>query len=306
MKKLILLLPFLCCFNILSPGQNNMQDSTFQAIGYWNVNEKESYTVTLEKYKVQNGDTINREFYKYDVDITVTDSTADSYTIEWNYGNIEVKAYNELIEKLSKTSKISKAIIRTDEFGAFEELVNWEGIRDEVKRLLTASMEEFSNIPNFDKLIEQTISMYSTKESIENNIINEIQQFYSFHGGKYKFGEYISTAMQIPNNYGGKPFDTAVDIWLDEMNPEDSNAVIRMTQTVDQIQLMDATYTYLSNMAATLGTEIPKKETLPVVSHQTYVTSIIHDTGWIIYSINDKIIESDNIQRVEQQIIELK
>lgn len=82
MKKIILFFSLIFCFSIDIFGQINMQDSSVQVVGYWNKNETQSYTITDEKYKVQNGDTTAREFYKFDVDITIIDSTADSYTIE--------------------------------------------------------------------------------------------------------------------------------------------------------------------------------------------------------------------------------
>lgn len=306
MKKTILFLSLILCFSIDIVGQINMQDSSVQVVGYWNKNEMQSYTITDEKYKVQNGDTTAREFYKYDVDITIIDSTANSYTIEWKYKNFDVKADNKLIEKLSKDVRLTKAIFKTNELGTFQELVNWKEISDEVKRLISAVEQEYKNVPNIDKLFQQMLTIYSSKEAIENNAINEIQQFYSFHGGKYKIGEDIQTSIKTPNNYGGEPIDSEVEIWLDELNPDDENYILRMSQIADSTQLLNATYDYLSKMSSTLGVESIKKDDLPAIKHQTLTASRMHNTGWLVYSIVDKLIESDNIQKIEQQIIEIK
>jgi len=283
-----------------------MPDSSVQVIGYWNKNETQSYTITNEKYKIQNGDTIERGTCKYDVDITILDSTANSYTIEWKYKNYEIKDDNELIERLSKDIKVTKAIFKTDELGSFQELVNWKEISEEIKRLISLVEQEYKNIPNMDKLFQQMTTMYSSKESIENNAINEIQQFYSFHGGKYKIGEDIHTNIKIPSNYGGEPFDSEVEIWLDEINPDDENYILRMTQDVDSVQLLNATYDYLSKLSSTMGTEPLKKDDLPAIKHQILTASRIHSTGWVVYSIIDKVTESDNIRKIEKQIIEIK
>ena len=51
LRKLALLgIALFCVGNVL--GQINMADSTVQVIGYWKNNEKESYTITFEKYKI--------------------------------------------------------------------------------------------------------------------------------------------------------------------------------------------------------------------------------------------------------------
>lgn len=56
-------------------GQINMADSTVQVITYWDKGEQQNYTVTHEKIRLQETDTILREFTTYDVEVTVLDQT---------------------------------------------------------------------------------------------------------------------------------------------------------------------------------------------------------------------------------------
>jgi|GEM_PF-5327359 len=56
-------------------GQINPADSTAQVVGYWDLNEKQSYIITEEKLKIQGTDTLSREYEKYAVDITIVDAT---------------------------------------------------------------------------------------------------------------------------------------------------------------------------------------------------------------------------------------
>ena len=87
MKKLLVFgIIFLISSNLFS--QISIKDSTVQVIGYWSKYDKQSYDVTYEKYKVKNKDTISRELMKYEVDVKIIDSTANSYTIEWFYKNL--------------------------------------------------------------------------------------------------------------------------------------------------------------------------------------------------------------------------
>lgn len=60
---------FVFLMPIKTYGQINMNDSTVQVIGYWDKNEKQTYIVTNQSYKVKNSDTSSRESYKYAVDM---------------------------------------------------------------------------------------------------------------------------------------------------------------------------------------------------------------------------------------------
>ena len=64
-------------------GQIHIQDSMVQVIGYWSKQDTQSYAISYEKIKIKNKDTISRELMNYEVDITILDSTANSYTKEW-------------------------------------------------------------------------------------------------------------------------------------------------------------------------------------------------------------------------------
>ena len=297
-----------CLFVILNAtlfAQLNMADSTVQIIGYWDKNETQSYSVVSEKYKIKEGDTLSRETTKYTVDITIVDSTADSYLIEWQYKDYEINSENALMKKIASYAKDMKVLIRTDEMGSFEEVVNWKELRDYMFEVFDVLKPELSEIPNMDQFIDQMKGMYATKEAIEAGVVQEIHQFYSFHGAKYEYGEEYNSDMKLANMYGGDPFDTKVTVWLDEMNPDDNNVIIRMTQTVDSEQLTQATLAYLIRMAETLKLPLPKKEDLPELSTETWLASRIHGSGWVVYSIETREIKAEGQVNVEERIIEI-
>ena len=158
----------------------NMVDSTVQVIGYWDNNEKQSYTITNEKYKIIDSDTASREFLKYDVDITIIDSTANSYTIEWFYRDYSLDTENQLVKRLLSINEDTKVVIKTDELGAVVEVVNWEEIRDYIHSSTAMLKSEFESIPKMDAIVYQVDGMFSTKEAIETVAIQEIRQFYKF------------------------------------------------------------------------------------------------------------------------------
>ncbi len=287
-------------------GQINMNDSTAQVIGYWDMNEKQTYIITQEKFQIKDSDTTAREFYKYAVDMTIVDSTANSYLIDWFYRDYEIQSDNELIQKLSSIIEDMTVRIRTDELGAFQEVVNWKEVRDYILKATKLMKKETKSIPNMDKFINQVEVMYSTKQSIELGAVKEMQQYYTFHGGKYELGEEINANMQAANLYGGDPFDMKVTLWLDELNPDNNNFIIRMQQSVDSEQLTNATFDYLVKMSETLKVPAPKKEDIPPMTNDIWIASRIHGSGWIIYSVETKEVKAEGVTNFEERIIEIQ
>ncbi|WP_397447259.1 hypothetical protein [Polaribacter sp. R77954] len=292
--------------SIKTYGQISLKDSTVQVIGYWSKLDKQSYDISFEKLKIKNKDTIARELIKYEVDLKVIDSTPNSYTTEWHYKNFEIDTDNKLVKKLTSISNDISVLIKTDEFGSFMEVINWQNVRDYLNEVSEKLKTELKHIPNSAQIIENVMKIYSSKKSIEANAIKDAIQFYNFHGVKYKLGEEISGDLKVSNNFGGKPFDTKVKFSLDEINAEDGNSIIRMKQVVNSKQLTNETYNYLKKIG-TFGKNIPKLKNFPSLTNETYTASRIHgETGWVIYSIETKEVKAENTTNIEERIIEIK
>ena len=287
-------------------GQINMTDSTVQVNVYWDKNDKQTYIITNESYKVKGSDTTSRESCKYAVDITIVDSTADSFTINWFYHDYDIHTDNELIKKLSSIAENMTVTIMTDGLGAFKEVKNWKDIRDYILKGTKMLKKETKDIPNLDKVIKQMEDMYRTKESIEAAAIKEIQQFYTYHGGKYKLGKKITGSMKVANLYGGAPFDTEVTLWLAEINPEHNYSIIRMQHIVNSEQLTKTTFDYLTKMSETMKIPGPKWDNFPPIKNETRTYSIIHNAGWVVSSIQIQEISADDVTNVTENIIELQ
>jgi len=288
-------------------GQINMVDSTAQVIAYWDIGEKQSYSISLQKIKLKETDTTSNEIITYDVDITVLDSTENSYTIEWFYHNYKSNSTNEIVKKITSLSEDLKVIIETDELGVVKGVKNWKEVRNYLKKSMSEIEDDFKDIPNMDKMFKQIERMYSSKEAIESAAIQDVQQFHTYHGGKYLLGEILEFTMQGPNIYNPqKPFDLNATMYLDELNPDDNNFIIRLSQEVDSEQLTNTTFEYLEQMAETMGTKAPKKEEIGQLTNITTTASRIHGTGWLIYSIQTKTVNTTGATNVEERIIEIQ
>lgn len=288
-------------------AQINMADSTVQVVCYWDKGEKQNYSISLEKIKLKNGDTTSKEMTTYDVEVSVIGATKNSYTVQWEYKNY--KSNNEedvLTKELSNLGKGMKVIYKTDELGNFIEVINWKELRDFNQKTIATISKKYSNLPELGKILKQLENSFSSKEAIESVSIKDIQQFHSFHGGKYKLKEEISDKIKVPNLLTNIPFDADFSLYLDEINEPDNNFILRSSQAVDSEQLTEATFQYLSNMAKNMNVNPPTRSDFKGLSNEIQVGSRIHGTGWIVYSIQTTTVNSDNQTNIEERIIEVK
>jgi hypothetical protein len=114
-------------------GQINMEDSTAQVISYWNIGDKQSYSISLQKIKQKGTDTSENVLMTYDVDITVIDSAENSYLVEWFYKNYKTNSTNEIVKKITALSEDIKVVMETDEFGAIKGVKNWKEVSEYMK-----------------------------------------------------------------------------------------------------------------------------------------------------------------------------
>jgi|688.fasta_scaffold114065_3 hypothetical protein len=305
MKKKLLSTLFLAT-GLTTFGQINIADSTAQVITYWDKGEKQNYSVTTKKIKLKGTDTASKDITTYDVEITVLNQADKSYTIQWLYKDIKTNSTNQTIQKLMNITKDMKVIFKTDELGAFTEVVNWKEIRDYIQKATTSLSKEFAVILEMDKLLKQIAVTYSSKEAVESAAIKDIRQFHTFHGAKYKLGEVLKGQLKVPNLLGTEPFDSDFTIYLSEINEADNNFIMRATQEVNKEQLTNATFDYLTKMANIMKIKSPKREDLKDLKNETLTASRIHGTGWIVYSVQTTTVTSDNLTNIEERIIELK
>lgn len=305
MKKGLLLLIMMSGMLSLS-AQIEMKDSTVQVIAYWNKGETQKYTVTTNKYKLKGNDTISKDVLKYDVLVTVIDSTANSLTLKWDYSNYSLVTDNPMLKRISSMFEDVDVVVKTNEMGVFQEVVNVAEIQTKIKQLCSKLSVEFKDVPNISAIVNQVEKTVASKEAIESAAIDEILQFLYFHGGKYTKDELYEIQTTLPNIYGGKPFDGMSTVQFDELNEAEDNVVIRMWQTVNEEQLLEATYKYVSDLAKAMKVDPPKKNDLKNLKNEMTIASRIHgSSGWIIYSLKTKEISLDGTTRIEETEMEI-
>jgi hypothetical protein len=196
-------------------AQIEPKDSTFQVISYWSKGEKQSYSVTESKIKINKTDTTSKVITSYKLDVTVLDSTDKNYKLEWKYSNYTTSDKSELVKDLSGLAEGMKMIVVTNENGEFQELENWKEVQEIIKKAMGILQSKYASLPNINQIIKSVNEKFATKELIEINCTKEVVQFLSFHGGKYKLGEVLTGKSEQMSGLG-KPIDNNYEILLDE------------------------------------------------------------------------------------------
>lgn len=288
-------------------AQIDMTDSTAQVIAYWDLGEKQSYSVSLQKIKLRDADTTSNSMITYNVDITIIDSTESSYLTEWHYYNYKTNSTNFIAQKVAVLAENLKVIIETNEYGAFKSVKNWEEVSEYMKKVIQPLKEKFEIAPKIEQVFTRLEYIYTTKQGIEAGAIQDAQQFLTFHGASYLLGEVLEFPMQIPNMYYPEsPLDSKIIVYLDELNPDDHNYIIRSSQEVDSEQLTKTTLKYLKSMSKSMETAEPANGQGQALSNVITTDSRIHESGWVIYSIQTKVVEAPGGSDIEERIIEIE
>ncbi len=280
-------------------GQINLADSTVQILPHWKKGEQYHYKVSLNKMLIEELDTNITYRITYDLDLTVKDSTDQFYLIEReskNFHNLDTS--NEIIELVADVSMVFK----TDKFGVFQEVVNWEEVRDQANKATDLLSKKYSQQLGTQHMIQMTKNTYSSKKAIEVVAMKDIQQFNTFYGVKCKLGETLENQVQMDHLLGDKPFDVAVHVKLSEISEENNNYKMNAFYEIDQQQYIAATVAYYD--------KIYKKtidvENLKDFKEETSIMAIIHHSGWPVYSLQTTTLNSMGIVLIEECIIERK
>lgn len=309
LKRIALSLLFLITC-VYSYGQINLEDSTVQIISYWDKGEVQNYKIINKKTKYNNDVIITSDSTINYVEVTVLDSTQNSYTVQWLYRDYKV-SNDEISQMLSNLPGNTKIIYKTNELGVFQEVVNWQEIRDEMNQsieVLIKRMKEDNKMDNesVEKVIKQMTATFSTKEAIESIVITDIQQFHSFHGAIYPVGETLEYETQLPNIFGNEPFSANLYVTLEEIYPDNNTYLISSETITSKEQLLAATIEYLVKTAELMGQQLDTAmfENMEL-ENEAVIYSEIHETGWIIYSILTKIVKTGSTKVVNECSIEI-
>ncbi|MBP1637518.1 MAG: hypothetical protein H6Q18_307 [Bacteroidetes bacterium] len=309
MKKTVVFL-FFVLFTYPLFSQISKSDSTVRVTAYWILHEKHTYTVTEENNKIKNDiDTIDNEKYTYKIDVEILDTVANSYTIQWILHDFKlINASNAGMKDLYQLLENSRIVFSTTRKGQFKEILNWNELQQKYKTGIDLLRSKYASSPEMTALLNESENQYHANEKTESSIAKLINQFYAFHGGKYKLGKELSKPVKLPNRFGEKPFDGVLTVQLDDIDAANNYSIIRSWQTANAGQMTDFKKQQQRNSADDKNIEQRQDQSnIYPVEYETRIASQIHGaTGWVIYSTQTTEISVDNTLEIEDTIIELQ
>lgn len=288
--------------SLAAKSQINTENGSVQVIGYWDKNEKHTYDFLNEKSKIKGKDTIVTESISYKIDIVVLDSTATNYTVQWKYHDIKAITENKSAKKLALMNEGLVIKFRTDELGAFSELLNWEDIKKHNEKA-TKLLEKESDATLRQALMAVIKEKYSTREAIEAHSLKEVAHFYTFHGLGLEKGEVIENDVDEENAITKTIMKTHVKIELFDVNIEDADYIIKFWQTYDRNAIM----TVVTEMLGDISGKDTKKLN-DIISNAVltdYHVSQIHDSGWPVSSYYERVVRINDTENLETRYVSL-
>lgn len=293
-------------------GQINLADSTVKVISYWNKGDTHTYKVIKTDLRSKNEAVIANDSTVFNIELSVIDSTATSYTVQALYKNYEVYKSN-IKQELPEVTEGLKIVYNTNEYGEFQEVVNWEEVRDYSNTSLDIIIDAYkkNGIMTDDEIgkVKNLISAtFSTKEAIETVIAVDIQQLHQFHGSVYKLGEEVEGEIELTNVYNpSEPFMADVYIALDTIYDDESYLLI-YTHSIPKDQLLASVSVLMKNISKETGkddSDLQEAVEKLDVDNSMIVNTEIHDSGWVIYSIQENTITLPDQKRIIKRTIEL-
>lgn len=268
--SLLLSLPALC--------QLPMTDSSASCVAYW----KKGATKTLYiNHNKTTGGHQDVDFF-YEAAVTVLDSTATGYTLQWIFHLPEsVKQAKPGLADSLPVFEGLKMIYTTTGTGMFTTLSNWETVRDAYVKMMEYSLPKKLDSTAI-AAIEKAKAMYGTREIVESALIREIQ-LYHFPFG-YEFStQQVSANTQLPNPFSATPIPAVQTIQIKAINQKAGDFKLAITLAIDK----SAARTVFEAIVNKMGMDKDKVvaeakqmlDSFEITDYSEYL--ITPSTGWI-------------------------
>lgn len=293
-------------FSLTVKSQINPADSTVQVVAYWNKNETQTFELRHTKSKIKGNDTLITSNISYKADVTVLDSTATSYTIQWKYRDyiVENMENNVTMAAFIKIYNGLTVEYKTDELGSFTELLNWEEIKkhnDEAFELLKKELN-----PTLSQTILTTLmEKFSTKEAVNAYSLKDIQLFHGFFGLAVKQGEMIEQKVQQEQPFNNKPVNTLITLSLEEIDFEEGTYIIKYWEDFEsegvKVLLKDLFTEILGDQK-----DKYKDDTIKSIALTDYCGVNMHESGWPIQIHYERLVSIENTEALETRSITIQ
>jgi hypothetical protein len=290
---------------VFSPSfaQNIVTDTSAPVVAYWNKGDKKEFVIRKLTSKIQ-GKNVTKSDISYRALLTVIDSTADGYTIEWIYKydfkkQIAIQGFEDLFNDL-------KIVYTTDDVGSFKELVNYQDIKSFMEKAITAYSKTIKDTAGMSMIINQVKRIFSSRESIEQLVLREINLYHTPYGAEFTVSK-VQQETELPNFLGGDPWPGIISIGVLQLNPKQNNARLYMDLEIDKSKGTEIMKEFVRKIASSAGKE-PSNEELSflvqIKDHSEF--DLLLDSGWLKRAYVKRIVKAGDYTKEETTSVEIK
>ena len=301
MKKSILILSLMILAVFQAQTQNSANQTTASIFAGWDEGDQQLLQVNNTKERRMNGTLQQETSSSYEARLNVAQASEKGYTIHWTFRNIVTgQQQNPILQHLARMTEDMTVIYKTGPKGAFNELINWEEIRDHLNKALDEMEQQYGQNPQVKAAFNQIRSMFQTRESIEQSLIKEIQLYHSLYGGEYTLNKEVKAASTLPNILGGEPFPAVLSVEMTELKPQKQSCRVKVSQRIDKEKGSEILHDFARKMARTSGSEMPDQQKLPdfeITDQQEYQVDLDH--GWMKRVYNKRTIRAQGMEQIQ-------
>ncbi len=196
------------------------RDNRLDVIGWFCKRDTAVYWIEESNWKFNNGDTVQTAGISTKVMITVTDSTATGYNMDYTFldvrgdsitnselGNLQ----NRLVTLLGK--KIIGTTIRfeTDEYGQIVKFNNLAKIKKQAKTLFKDAFKEIERLPWTKELKSMGFNLADYTKNIDSDLLvdgylEELKLLFMYHGKAYSLGETTEKEEETETQYANETY----------------------------------------------------------------------------------------------------
>lgn len=208
------------------PQQENvdeLQDSTVSVVAYFSKNDTLVYWIDNSRWKFTPTDTVQTGLVSAKVRLTVVDSTATGYKMDYTFLEIKSdsvensalsKFQNAVTEKLAQKMVGNTISFETDEFGAITKINDLDKVKQQAKTLFSEGIDEMFKVPEIAKLKEETnIDLKAMAKKIDtdklvDSYLEELKLLFAYHGLAFAIGQSHGHQDASNENYENDTYTT--------------------------------------------------------------------------------------------------
>ena len=269
---------FTCC-SFLASAQA-LTDSTIAMIAFWSPGDELTYAFQETEDKFSKG-IASLKSMSYDLKMSVIDSTAENYVIEWNYSNYRInydlQPYEQELMQIIEEVPIR---YRTNALGRFEGIDNWQLMKSKAESAFSTWMDQQENVPDSiaTALKQMTNAMFENEEQIKF-WARDIRFFHYLYGANLYRDRPLQGTKYYTNPYIRKNMPGEEKVEVLNVDEENWTAEIKVVSGIEGDASRALMYDFILNNMDNFGitdksevkaTDIPGfavKETLHCIYH---------------------------------------